>query len=213
MTGDMAMQTVAERRAFIIDLCRRRQRPGSGSDLRALWKREPHMHWPNLSDVLGDLAWAVVGGVATRLYMPERATLDLDVAVAPADHREACARLAAAGWERMGDLTIGGTIWRSPEGVEVDILVCAEPWVGSAIAAAGDNRDGDGLPVLPLPYIVLLKLRSSRAIDVADLSRMLGLADDEALAEVRDKVQEFAPADAEDLEAIIELGKLEADGT
>ncbi|HJN17104.1 MAG TPA: hypothetical protein QGH10_16480, partial [Armatimonadota bacterium] len=116
-------------------------------------------------------------------------------------------------WERMGDLTIGGTIWRSPEGVEVDILVCAEPWVGSAIAAAGDNRDGDGLPVLPLPYIVLLKLRSSRAIDVADLSRMLGLADDEALAEVRDKVQEFAPADAEDLEAIIELGKLEADGT
>ena len=48
---------------------------------------------------------------------------------------------------------------------------------------------------------------------VGTVEEFLGLADDEALAEVRDKVQEFAPADAEDLEAIIELGKLEADGT
>ena len=115
--------------------------------------------------------------------------------------------------------TGGACVLRTTGGASAgrELRVRGEPGRGApacaAIAAAGDNRDGDGLPVLPLPYIVLLKLRSSRAIDVADLSRMLGLADDEALAEVRDKVQEFAPADAEDLEAIIELGKLEADGT
>ena len=28
--------------------------------------------WPDLTSVLIDIPWAVVGGVATRAYMPER---------------------------------------------------------------------------------------------------------------------------------------------
>ena len=37
--------------------------------------------WPDLRQVLTGIPWVVVGGVATRAYMPERATKDLDILV------------------------------------------------------------------------------------------------------------------------------------
>ena len=36
----------------------------------------------------------------------------------------------------------------------------------------------DGLPIIDLPYLVLMKLSASRTQDLADISRMLGLADE-----------------------------------
>ena len=52
-------------------------------------ERTAWQQWPNLDAVLAPLAWAVVGAVATRQYMPERASGDLDIVVAKADAREA----------------------------------------------------------------------------------------------------------------------------
>ena len=37
--------------------------------------------WPDLRIVLQGIRWAVVGAVATRAYMPERMTRDLDILV------------------------------------------------------------------------------------------------------------------------------------
>ncbi len=65
------------------------------------------------------------------------------------------------------------------------------------------------MPVIALPYLVLLKMAAGRGQDLADIQRMLGQADDSALAEVREVTQRFRPEDADDLESLIALGKLE----
>jgi len=203
------LSTPRGRRAVIIAMCRRRQRPGSGSSLVALKERGIVMHWPDVSEALASVEWAVVGAVATRLYMPERVTADLDILVATADFPRAEERLAAAGWERTGDISIGGSTWRSGAGEELDLLHSDESWVRGALTQAAQNRDADGLPVIPLPYLVLLKLRASRTLDIGDVARMLGLASLEMLAEVRAATARYAPEDSDDVDALAELGKLE----
>ena len=67
----------------------------------------------------------------------------------------------------------------------------------------------DGLPVIRLPYLILLKLRSSRGTDAGDLSRMLGGADKDALEQVRAVIEQYQPDAVEDLEGFIQLGRLE----
>lgn len=169
------------------------------------------MKWPDLRSVLDPLPWAVVGAVATRLYMPERATRDLDVAVAAADAAAARNRLAAAGFRYLGELHIGGSAWEAPGGEVVDLIEGQEPWWPQALGEAQSNRDGQGLPILPLRYLVLMKLRAGRVQDLADLARMLGQADAGMLDAVRAAVATYAPADLEDLESLIQLGKLEVE--
>ena len=171
------------------------------------------MRWPDLSLVLQGMLWAVCGAVATRLYMPERATAYLDVLILSGDGAAAQQLLASHGFTREGDLSVGGSTWRSPDGVEIDVIEGADPWVAQALDRAGTNRDLQGLPVLPLPYLALMKLRASRGQDLADLLRMLGAAEADTLAEVRRVVGQYAPADAEDLQSLIELGRLEQPGT
>ncbi len=167
------------------------------------------MDFPDLREVFGSLPWAVVGAVAARVYMPERTTVDIDILVVAEDFDAAEQRLAAAGWERTGDLAIGGSAWRSREGPGLDLISCEAAWGRAALEQAEKNRDAAGLPICPLPYLVLLKLQASRTIDIADVSRMLGLADEATLARVRSVVAQYAREDVEDLEALIELGRLE----
>jgi len=66
-----------------------------------------------------------------------------------------------------------------------------------------------GYPVLALPYLVLMKMASSRVQDTADTTRMLGLASEEELAQVRAVVARYAPEEIEDLESLIYLGQVE----
>ena len=39
------------------------------------------MMWPDLTSIPLPIQWAVVGGVATRLYIPVRMTQDLDTVI------------------------------------------------------------------------------------------------------------------------------------
>lgn len=84
-----------------------------------------------------------------------------------------------------------------------------EAWWQDAIVQAQTNRDAQGLPILPLPYLVLMKFQSGRVQDIADVTRMLGQANKNALEAVRALFKEFAPGDRDDLESLITLGKLE----
>lgn len=205
-----ARASAAERRQRFLALAWRRHRPsGSGSSAALLASRTCRMRWPDLRNVLRDLSWAVCGAVATRLYRPERATADLDILIHQADSAAAQQQLAAHGFIRVGDLGIGGSTWRSPDGVEVDVIERSDRWLPEALARAQTNRDPQGLPILPLPYQVVMKLQASRGQDLADLLRMLGAADVEALGEVRHTVRQFLPDDAQDLESLVELGRLE----
>ena len=59
------------------------------------------------------------------------------------------------------------------------------------------------------PYLVLMKLAAGRLQDLADIGRMLGAADDSTLEAARRIVRRYRAGDAEDLESMIRLGKLE----
>ena len=166
------------------------------------------MHpWPDLRETLRGIPWAVVGGVATRAYMPERMTNDLDVLVAETDAARALEQLKRAGYVAESVLAIGGHVLRSPQGVEVDLLLGREAWVSAALQRPA--HDPAGYPVLTLPYLALMKLASARTQDTADLSRMLGLATEEQLNDIRAIVARYSPQDNEDLESLIYLGKQE----
>jgi hypothetical protein len=201
---------VTARRRTLIDIVRRRQRPGSGSQP---WRRDEklRLNWPNLAVVLSGVPWAIVGAVATRRYMPERSTADLDIAILPVDAGRAAERLEAAGYTKHGPPAIGGASWEAPGGISVDVIEGSERWWPEALGAAKSNFDDNGAPVLPLPYLVLMKTVAGRFQDVADVARMLGYASDEELAKVREIIAEFAPFLREDIEAMIVQGKLETE--
>lgn len=231
------------------------------------------MAWTDLTPILSPLHWAVIGAVATRLYMPERVTQDLDVAVSGQDALKTRERLAAAGFRharyrgphpasngafpspqpspqwgegdrvsgKMGRGTapshlprtsfspprvrggagegqeailpeprdVSGSTWLSPAGEMVDVIEGHEPWWTEALSEAQTNRDATGLPVLPLRYLILVKFQSGRVQDMADVTRMLGQADEATLGQVRALFSRYAPSDLPDLESLITLGRLE----
>jgi hypothetical protein len=167
------------------------------------------MRFPNLASVLEPILWAVTGAVATRLYMPERATRDLDVVILAEDADAARQKLAEAGFEYQGELRIGGSSWLSPDGAPVDVFEMADPWLNQALAQAQGNLDIQGLPILPLRYLALMKFQAGRVQDLGDITRMLGQASEDMLDEVRELFARYLPEDIEDLESLIELGRLE----
>lgn len=199
--------TARQARRIMIDMCLRRQKPGAGSDLMFLKRKTAMIPWPDLRAILHDIPWAIVGGVATRAYMPERATKDMHVLAKRADGDRALARLKAAGYLLAAKLGIPGYVLQSPSGIEIDLLLGDDPWLEEAMTEV--SRDAAGYPVLALPYLVLMKLTSMRSQDWADISRMLGLSGATELDQVRDVVRRYSSQDLEDLESLIILGQRE----
>lgn len=163
--------------------------------------------WPDLRPILSGIDWAIIGGVATRAYMPERMTKDLDILVHKNDGERVVERFKGAGYQIMSRLAVPGYLMQSPEGVELDVLFGNEPWVKEALK--NPAKDPAGYPVVKLPYLVLLKMSAQRAQDWADVSRMLGWASEAELGEVRAIIKRFSPEDTEDLESLIFIGKKE----
>jgi len=196
-------------RRTLIDIALRRQRPGTGSEQKFLTKRTTRMIWPNLTEILKSIPWAVVGAVATRLYMPERTTQDLDIIIRFEDRQEVWSKFKAAGFIYQGELNIGGTSWMTTNNEMIDVLESKETWLSSALAEAQNNRDGQGLPILPLPYLVLMKFQAGRTLDLGDITRMLGQAKAEQLDAIRALFVKHHSQDLDDLESLIILGQLE----
>ncbi len=199
--------TPAQRRRFFIDLCLRRIKPGTGSGHDFLRRRTAMNPWPDLRPILQDLPWVIVGAVATRAYMPERMTNDLDILVRQEDGDEALERLQAVGYQVISRLAVPGFLLHSPDGVEVDVIFGDYPWLDEALAQP--RQDPAGYPVLDLPYLVLMKAAASRTQDLGDLSRMLGLASEEELERVRKIVARYEPDLVDDVESLIYLGQME----
>lgn len=198
-------------RKISVARARRRAKPGSGSSREFLLART----WKGLPPVNIDVTrlqtpCVIVGGVATALYMTQRVTYDLDLLVthedAPALHQE----LEAQGCTLSGTLSIGGTTWTTQDGGEIDVIESGDQWAIHAVSQP--NRAPDGSPVIALPYLVLMKLDASRGVDERDLYRMLGQADETALAEVRRVIAAYRPHEMEDLETMIRIGALELQG-
>ena len=197
----------ADIRKYYITLAQRRARPGSGSHPLTLQARTTMYPVVDLRALIRHTPFVVVGGVATRLYMPERMTLDVDILVLAEDAAALYSELERAGGRRRGTLTIGRTTWEVPGGALLDVIESREPWARAAVA--NPTIDAAGLPIITLPSLVLMKLAAGRVQDLADITRMLGAAADTTLEEVRAVIRMYAPDALEDIDSMIALGRLE----
>lgn len=199
--------TPRQLRRFMIDMVKRRIKPGTGSGHDFLRRRTAMNPWPDLRPILKGIQWALIGGVATRAYMVERVTKDMDIVVHERDGEVAVKKLQDAGYRIVSQLAVPGYLMLAPDGTELDVLFGKYPWLNDALAYP--KQDPAGYPVVAMPYLVILKMAAQRAQDWADVSRMLGWASDVDLDEVRAAVKKYAPEDLEDLESLIFLGQKE----
>ncbi|HUY60435.1 MAG TPA: hypothetical protein VMW49_01035 [Candidatus Dormibacteraeota bacterium] len=216
LSDDLA--TSEGRAGMLLAMVRRRTRFSSAGEERApTWT----LPVPDLRRILRG-PFAVTGGVATRLFMSERLTDDLDVLLPPSERDGAEGALRVAGAAYQGAHPAGGSRWRLPpdfpsdlpglspawralqaivadtydppasEGAWVDLLTLDAAWVPAALAQA--IRGPTGLPVLALPYLILMKLTSATLDDLADLGRMVARADPHRWQESERIVGDHAPA-------------------
>src|SRR3990172_2937321 len=148
--------TPRQLRRFMIDMVKRNGKPGTGSSHEFMRRRTAMNPWPDLRPILKGFDWAIVGGVATRAYMPERMTKDLDILAHQNDKDAILARLQQAGYQIIEHLAIPGYSIRSPEGIEVDVLFGDDTWLQDALRQP--VLDPAGYPVISLPYLILLKM-------------------------------------------------------
>ncbi|WP_204106180.1 MULTISPECIES: hypothetical protein [Spirulina sp. CCY15215] len=207
-TNQLADPKALFRQQFIA-LVMKRVRPGTGSGLDFLERRTWKHSVTNLKAIIKRAPFVIVGGVATRLYMPERMTLDLDILILERDAPLVYQDLELGGSQQIGKLSIPGSQWKLSDETSLDVLESREVWAEKAIA--NPQYSPDGLPIIPLPYLILMKLQASRTQDLADVSRMLGSATESNLEEVRKAIATYLPSAKEDLESLIVLGQLERD--
>jgi len=194
-------------RRLMIDMVKQKGKPGTGSSHEFMRRRTAMNPWPDLRPILKGIDWAIAGGVATRAYMPERMTKDLDIIVHLSDGETVIKRLEQAGYRMASHLAVPGYLMISPDGIELDILFGDYTWLKKALADPG--QDPAGFPVIKLPYLVMMKMEAQRVRDLGDLGTMLGWASDADLDEVRAVLKQYAPEDLDDLESLIFIGKKE----
>lgn len=199
--------TPRQKRRFLIEMSLRKQRPGTGSSVEFMYRRTAMNPWPDLRAALAGIDWVLIGGVATRTYMPERMTKDMDILVRHTDGPEVVERLKQAGYKVVSRLAVPGFLLLSPEGVQLDVLFGKYRWLDEALAFP--EHDPAGYPVIGLPYLIILKMAANRGRDLGDLTTMLGWATDEILNKVREVVARYQPDERDDLESLIFIGQRE----
>ena len=137
-----------------------------------------------------------------------------DIVVRPENGEAARLELKAAGYRYEAELSsIGGSSWTTPDGVNLDVVEIEAPWLRGALEEAQHNRDAQGLPVLPLVFLVIMKFESGRVQDLAGVTRMLGQADAAMLEAIRQVFTRDLPQilsnEIDDLESLIILGQME----
>ena len=197
----------ADKRQQFIALVRKYVKPGAGSSVEFLNKRTWSYPVTKLNDIIKQAPFLVVGGVATRLYMPERMTLDLATAIRAKDAELIYQDLEKAQGQKIGELSIPGTQWKLQDETYLDVLEIEDNWIREALN--NPNYAPDGLPIIDLPYLVLMKLIAGRSQDLADISRMLGGANNLQLQKVKTVIKQYLPSASEDLESLMILGQLE----
>lgn len=192
----------------------RRMRPGIGTDIASLMSRSRSPVLLPIAKIFGDEPYAVVGGIATASYQPERHTQDIDILIHADSIRAVRERLRALGAKKSGDLAfptsqlaLSGETWNFLDLPPLDLIWSDAQWASEAVMQA--RPDANGIRIVPLAHLVLMKIDASRGVDQGDLSRMLGLADDAALDSVRKTIARRMPDACEDVESYIEIGRIE----
>jgi len=129
-------------------------------------------------DALGEFRRALIGGIALAVHGVERYTKHVDLAVTRAE--------SAAAERHLGDadprpLKIGGVSFRTSAGVRVDLVDrrvefqdLFEAAIDAAHASGRRVSAGDKeAHVVPVPYLVAMKLVADRPQDEADVDALL----------------------------------------
>jgi hypothetical protein len=171
-----------DRRRFYLDRGLRKQGRGAGSDLRGLMALPRKEAALKPEFLFGDVPAVVVGGVAARAYAPERQTKDIDFLIGHERFEEATIGLRQRGWQKKLDLVfpntslgLRGEAWEK-DGQLIDVIATNQDWSREAFRTP--VFDQIGLRVIPLAFLVLMKLDSARGVDQGDPTRMLGRLED-----------------------------------
>jgi hypothetical protein len=80
--------------------------------------------------------------------------------------------LIKANSQKIAELSSTGSQWQLEDGTSLDVLEGNAPRL--KVAIQNPNYAPNGLPVIKLTYLILMKLKSGRSQDLADISRMVG---------------------------------------
>jgi hypothetical protein len=154
-----------------------------------------------------DLRYVVVCGIAAAYYQPARFTEDIDLMVLAEASTTVEQALRQAGWTQLGIISFGGSSWQSPNGELIDLLHAPDQsWVSAALDFP--IKTPEDLPVIDLPYLLILKLAATRAVDISDIVGMLQQANELEKQRIRQIIATHRPdllEDFEQFEAIAQL--------
>ena len=149
----------AKKRKLFLSLVKKRVQPGTGSSSAFLHQRTWTYSVTNLNLIIKQAPFVVVGGVATRLYMPEGMILDLGILINAEDAALIYQDLEKSQAKKVGNLSIPGSQWQLADNSSLDVLEGEDKWVKAAVL--NPNYAPDGLPIIDLSYLVLMKLAAS----------------------------------------------------
>lgn len=160
------------------------------------------------------------GGGGVPPLSPGADHRDIDVLIKGGDRSAVEAKLSGAGFRRERDLDFvnqpawsGSALTAKGRRTKVDLISIDSRWVERALDEAAGNRDAEGLRVLPPPYLVLTKIESLWAQDVAGVSAMLEIAlrrgDTKAIEQARKLVRRHFPDREGEFDQLLELGQWE----
>jgi hypothetical protein len=214
------VSSAAARRRFYLDRAMRKSTRGSGSDLTYLMSLPRVLNGVErmIEPMFDTIPVFLIGAHAAAAYAPERMTKDIDYFVAGENYAEATTRIGNSGWTKIRDLHfpnaklgLHGSAWRSDAGgAEVDLITSDQEWARAAFEAPV-CRDKTGKRVIPLEFLVLMKLDSARANDQGDINRILGRLTSERIEDVVRVVIRYYddPAAADDIRQSAEIGRWE----
>ena len=135
-----------------------------------------------------ELRYVIVSGIASAHYQPARFTEDIDLMILAAESATVEQALFQAGWSQLGVISFGGSSWQSANGELIDLLHAPnQSWV--AIALDSPIKTSEGLQIIDLPYLLILKLSATRAVDISDIVGMLQHASDDEKQRIRQVIE------------------------
>ncbi|MHB8141835.1 MAG: hypothetical protein ACYDHD_11405 [Vulcanimicrobiaceae bacterium] len=201
------------RRRFYLSRSLRKHPIGAGSNLSALMAL-PRIPLPmNFAELFQNEPWCLIGGVATRAYMPERTTRDIDILVAHPATIDKILRDNTWTYDQElffpnTTLALCGTSYHKDH-IVLDVFSSEQTWVAEALRTP--TYDQTGVRVAPLAYLVLMKIDSARGVDQGDLQRMLGRVNDSQLNDIVAIIEKYShdPQAADDVRQYAQLGRWE----